>query len=118
MIDPLPPRMVPVPFTTSTPIGDSLVNVIAKDELSEDDLWRIQHTCTFRIWAHRSKAANYSAELDAIKYQADNLGAQLEASQQAVANFKRALHDMEVTNSTLRQELAAYKAALGSENKQ
>lgn len=100
---PLTEEWLPQPYQGATSQGDALVQLIASERLSWDDLWRIRATADWRVVRARRDAELVEREIAGLR--------------SALAGMKRQKHEVEQQLGRLKEEASAMRAALGSEEK-
>jgi hypothetical protein len=109
-VPPLRPALIPPAFETSTQRCEVWVQKLAAEPMSADDLVRISLTLSAR-WAHGRFAADAAtAEIVRLGKVVDGIKAQKHESDQRISELMAALAAQD-------EELRAYRAALGSEQK-
>lgn len=103
-----PPQLgaewIPQPFGHSSSRGSALVEAVATEHLTWDDLWRIRHAADSRVVRARRDHETLEREIVVLR--------------ELVAGIKVQKHEVEAQLSRLKEEAAAMRAALGSEDKQ
>lgn len=102
-----PPRLgaewFPKPFGRSSERGSALVEAVATADLTWDDLWRIRYAADCRVVRARRDHETLEREIVVLR--------------ELVAGIKNQKHEVEAQLSRLKEEAAAMRAALGSEEK-
>lgn len=100
-----PPRLgaewIPQRFGRSSERGSALVAEVATGDLTWDDLWRIR----------------YAADCRVVRARRDHETREIVLLREMVAGLKVQKHEVEAQLSRLKEEAAAMRAALGSEEK-
>ncbi len=102
-----PPRLgaewTPQPFGHSSERGSALVEAVATEDLTWDDLWRIRYASDCRVVRARRDHETLEREIAMLRG--------------LIAGIKVQKHEVEAQLTMLKEEAAALRAALGSEDK-